>query len=235
MKILLGLIPILLVIGFVPIFASYSDEITEERIQVNIHGNLHYLDYIQKNVSLTNARVDLQSTSLIFDVVIPKNLPPDETSLLMFIPRDIFDSKLINGQDADFIISVNGNNTKGYFFEEDSTSLIRALKIHLPYDTNKLEIIGSVFSPKNSPLLEMYPLDEIQKKTLTDQIQNWEKKIIDIDNLFFQRIIELVEATSNNDEIKVIELRTSIGSILSLKSVYETLINTLLHQLQIYS
>ena len=235
MKILLGLIPILLVIVFVPIFASYSDEITEERIQVNIHGNLHYLDYIQKNVSLTNARVDLQSTSLIFDVVIPKNLTPDETALLMLFPREIFDSKF-GEQDVDFTILVNGNNTKGYFFEEDSTSLIRALKIHLPYDANTLEIIGSVFLPKEElPILEKYPLNEIQKKTLTDQIQNWEKKINDIDYLINQKIIKLVEALNNENEIDALELKTSIGSLLSLKSVYETLINTLLHQLQIYS
>jgi hypothetical protein len=118
-----------------PIIAIPS---TVQTLSINVDGVSYDVEYVSEGLTVMDIESDLESKSLIFSV----NVIDLTGKLDVTFDRFFFDS-VYDGVDDLFFILSDGDET--VFTETQTTSTSRTLSIDIPFGTEELEIIGSVF------------------------------------------------------------------------------------------
>jgi predicted secreted protein with PEFG-CTERM motif len=110
--------------------------------RVEFQGNVFNVKYSLSNGSIRSIEVDPDFTSLIITVTTSTT---EDGTLEITLPRQLIDAK-INGQDDEFIVLVDGDDST--FEETATTATERTLRIPVPAGTEEIEIIGTVVIPE---------------------------------------------------------------------------------------
>ena len=109
-----------------------------DTVSASIDGTPYDIEYAGTNVSVEGVDVDPYFDSMVFGVDVP-----DDGVLEITIPRDVLDAESGGGEDAVFIILVDGGE-EPKFSEIRTTPDSRTLRIILDAGTEEVEIIGTV-------------------------------------------------------------------------------------------
>ena len=158
MKISLGLI-FFTVLSTVFVYA--------ETISVDVDGTSFDVQYTAVGMTVTGIESDTESASLIFSVDVT-----DSTGILnVELERSFFDSIYDDTDDLFFILA---DGDEAISEEIQSTSQSRSLIITVPFGTEDLEIIGSVFNNSveepivEEPIVENIPNNECGPGTILE-------------------------------------------------------------------
>jgi len=158
MKISLGLI-FFTVLSTVFVYA--------ETISVDVDGTSFDVQYTAVGMTVTGIESDTESVSLIFSVDVT-----DSTGILnVELERSFFDSIYDDTDDLFFILA---DGDEAISEEIQSTSQSRSLIITVPFGTEDLEIIGSVFNNSveepivEEPIVENIPNNECGPGTILE-------------------------------------------------------------------
>ena len=158
MKISLGLI-FFTVLSTVFVYA--------ETISVDVDGTSFDVQYTAVGMTVTGIESDTESASLIFSVDVT-----DSTGILnVELERSFFDSIYDDTDDLFFILA---DGDEAISEEIQSTSQSRSLIITVPFGTEDLEIIGSVFNNSvEEPIVEEPIVEEpIVEEPIVENISN---------------------------------------------------------------
>jgi len=114
------------------------------------------IPYKITNSKIESMKLDSASASLIINL---KETTSDGI-LEISIPRNLIDSIISNGQDDEFFILINGEETK--FTEPSKSPCFRNLLIEFPETTNEIEIIAS--------FIYSYPISKVPDECIDKTI-----------------------------------------------------------------
>ena len=138
-----------------------------ETISVDVDGTSFDVQYTAVGMTVTGIESDTESMSLIFSVDVT-----DSTGILnVELERSFFDSIYDDTDDLFFILA---DGDEAISEEIQSTSQSRSLIITVPFGTEDLEIIGSVFNNSveepivEEPIVENIPNNECGPGTILE-------------------------------------------------------------------
>jgi len=138
-----------------------------ETISVDVDGTSFDVQYTAVGMTVTGIESDTESISLIFSVDVT-----DSTGILnVELERSFFDSIYDDTDDLFFILA---DGDEAISEEIQSTSQSRSLIITVPFGTEDLEIIGSVFNNSveepivEEPIVENIPNNECGPGTILE-------------------------------------------------------------------
>ena len=138
-----------------------------ETISVDVDGTSFDVQYTAVGMTVTGIESDTESASLIFSVDVT-----DSTGILnVELERSFFDSIYDDTDDLFFILA---DGDEAISEEIQSTSQSRSLIITVPFGTEDLEIIGSVFNNSveepivEEPIVENIPNNECGPGTILE-------------------------------------------------------------------
>jgi hypothetical protein len=133
-----------------------------ETISVDVDGTSFDVQYTAVGMTVTGIESDTESASLIFSVDVT-----DSTGILnVELERSFFDSIYDDTDDLFFILA---DGDEAISEEIQSTSQSRSLIITVPFGTEDLEIIGSVFNNSvEEPIVE----EPIVEEPIVENIPN---------------------------------------------------------------
>jgi hypothetical protein len=133
-----------------------------ETISVDVDGTSFDVQYTAVGMTVTGIESDTESVSLIFSVDVT-----DSTGILnVELERSFFDSIYDDTDDLFFILA---DGDEAISEEIQSTSQSRSLIITVPFGTEDLEIIGSVFNNSvEEPIVE----EPIVEEPIVENIPN---------------------------------------------------------------
>ncbi len=138
-----------------------------ETISVDVDGTSFDVQYTAVGMTVTGIESDTESVSLIFSVDVT-----DSTGILnVELERSFFDSIYDDTDDLFFILA---DGDEAISEEIQSTSQSRSLIITVPFGTEDLEIIGSVFNNSveepivEEPIVENIPNNECGPGTILE-------------------------------------------------------------------
>ncbi len=112
---------------------------------ISVNEEIYELQYTTLSVIVSKIYVDLDTTSLIFDL----DRSGNNNQFQVKLDREFLDSK-INNDDSSFFVLIDGK--EAIFHETTRNSNYRLLDIHIPIGSEKIEIIGSTFGMIESKL-----------------------------------------------------------------------------------
>jgi hypothetical protein len=169
-----------------------------ETLSVDVDGTPFDLVYSTMGVNVIGIESDTESMSLIFSV----DVTDLDGKLNVTLDRSFFDS-VYDGIDYAFFILADGDES--VFQETETKNQSRTLSITVPYGTEELEIIGSVF---NSSVEEIIVEEIIVEEIIVEEIIVEEIIVEDVpDN-------ECGPGTILENNICVLDQRCGPGTIL---------------------
>jgi len=145
-------------ISTMPAFADSTSIEVDGVMKVN-----HALTYDATGINLESVTADLDSISLIFEVLvlectvhaIENDICDPTYDMTVGFDRNIFDAK-IGGEDDEFFIIANAEEIA---FEEEKSDISRILSFSLPPGTEEFEIFGTILFDE-SFLLKLEEIEE---------------------------------------------------------------------------
>ncbi|HEY5735554.1 MAG TPA: hypothetical protein VIS47_03240, partial [Nitrosopumilus sp.] len=134
-----------------------------ETVSVDVEGNSFDIQYDATGMTVNSIEADTDFISLILTV----DVTGSSGTLDITFDRTFFDS-IYDGVDDDFIILADGDEPT--FSETNTSSQSRTLNIEVPFGTEDIEIIGSVFGIVETAPVEETPIEEPPvKETPTEE------------------------------------------------------------------
>ncbi|MFB5624522.1 MAG: hypothetical protein ACE5RP_06400, partial [Nitrosopumilus sp.] len=124
-----------------------------ETLSVDVEGNSFDIQYDATGMTVNSIYADTDFISLILTV----DVTGPSGTLDITLDRTFFDSTY-QGLDDDFIILVDGDEP--IFSETNTSSQSRTLNIEVPFGTEDIEIIGTVFGSVDTVPVEETPVEE---------------------------------------------------------------------------
>ncbi len=118
---------------------------------ISVNEKKYDLQYTTLSINISKIYVDLDTTSLIFNIDTIGN----NNQFQVKLDREFLDSK-INNNDSSFFVLID--NEEAIFHETTRNSNYRILDIHIPIGSEKIEIIGSTFGMIESKLENLSPI-----------------------------------------------------------------------------